>query len=101
MSSCVPLSRREMLKVGALTWAGLSLPQLLAARAAAADSATARKTAKSCILLFLEGGPSHIDLWDMKPQADAQVRGEFKPISTSVPGVQVCEHLPLFSKQMH
>ena len=90
-----------MLKVGTLAWAGLSLPSLLAAKSLAANAVANRKTAKSCILLFLEGGPSHLDLWDMKPRASAEIRGEFQPIATSVPGVQVCEHLPLLSRQMH
>jgi hypothetical protein len=52
-------------------------------------------------VFFLEGGPAHQDLWDMKPEAPSEVRGEFRPISTSVPGVQVCEHLPMFARQMH
>lgn len=94
-------SRREMLKLGAISWAGLSLPQLLASESVAKETNPPRKIAKSCILLFLEGGPSHIDLWDMKPAAPAEVRGEFKPIATRVPGIQVCEHLPLLSQQMH
>lgn len=94
-------SRRDMLQLGALSWAGLSLQQLLAGQATANETRQSRKVAKSCILLFLEGGPSHIDLWDMKPAAPDQVRGEFKPIATTVPGLQVCELLPLFSRQMH
>lgn len=57
--------------------------------------------AKSCVFVFLFGGPSHIDLWDMKPSAPDEVRGEFKPVSTSVPGIQMCEHLPLLGQQMH
>src|SRR5262249_10323125 len=54
----------------------------------------------SCILIFLNGGPSHLDMWDMKPHAPAEIRGEFKPIPTSVPGVQLCEHLPRLARQM-
>src|SRR3954451_24333796 len=90
--SCRP-SRREWLTLGALAPLGLALPRLLAA--------TARRPARSCLLIFMEGGPSHIDLWDMKPGAPAEVRGEFKPIATSVPGVRVCEHLPRIARQMH
>lgn len=54
----------------------------------------------SCVFLFLFGGPSHIDLWDMKPQAPREIRGEFQPAATNVPGIQVCEHLPRLAKQM-
>ena len=57
--------------------------------------------ADACILLFLLGGPSHIDIWDMKPLAPAEIRGEFRPIATSQPGVEVCEHLPRLARQMH
>jgi len=94
------MNRRELLRAGALGWAGLSLPQMLRAEESAA-AAGAKKRAKSCILFFLEGGPAHQDLWDMKPQAPAEVRGEFESIATTVPGVQVCEHLPLLAQQMH
>ncbi len=90
----VALNRRSMLKVGALALGGLTLPNLLKARAAN-GSATNRK---SIILVWLAGGPSHIDMYDLKPNAPAEVRGEFKPISTNVPGVQIGEHLPLQSK---
>lgn len=91
------LTRRNFLEAGGASLLGLSLPQVLAADA----SAKRTGTAKSCIVLFLEGGPSHIDLWDLKPQADANVRGEFQPIRTTVPGVWVCEKLPLLARQMH
>ena len=101
------VSRRELVQMGGLSLAGLSLPRLLAAESASTGAGTSgvtsgvRKPAKSCILFFMEGGPSHIDLWDMKPDAPTEIRGEFKPISTSVVGVQVCEHLPMLAKQMH
>jgi Protein of unknown function (DUF1501) len=91
--------RRWLLRAGALAGAGLSLPELF--RAEARAGARRRQPAKSCIVFFLEGGPAHQDLWDMKPQAPLEVRGEFRPISTTVPGVQVCEHLPMFAAQMH
>jgi hypothetical protein len=76
------------------------LPRLLMAES---ETPAKRRTtvAKSCILIFLEGGPSHVDLWDMKPAAPAEVRGEFQPIQTKLPGVTVCEHLPLLSQQWH
>ncbi len=92
------LSRRRILWLGALGGMGLTLPRLL--RADAARRARPAK-AKSCILFFLEGGPSHIDLWDMKPDAPGEVRGEFQPIQTRLAGVTVCEHLPLLSQQIH
>jgi hypothetical protein len=79
-------------------------------RASAADAsvaggstptAAANGRAKSCVFIFLFGGPSHIDLWDMKPSAPEGIRGEFQPVSTTVPGIQMCEHLPLLGQQMH
>jgi hypothetical protein len=88
------LNRRSMLKVGALALGGLTLPGLLRARAANGSSANR----KSVILVWLAGGPSHIDMYDLKPNAPAEVRGEFKPINTNVPGVQIGEHLPLQAK---
>ena len=96
----LPLTRRDALRIGSLALTGLTLPRLLSAEATQTSPAR-RKGAKSCIFLFLDGGPSHIDLWDMKPHAPADVRGEFQPIPTQVPGVQVCEHLPMLAKQMH
>jgi hypothetical protein len=94
-----PASRRAwLLRVGALCGAGLSLPELLRAQAAVKPKPA---RARSCIVFFLEGGPAHQDLWDMKPLAPLEVRGEFRPISTTVPGLQICEHLPMFARQMH
>jgi hypothetical protein len=92
------LSRRELLRAGALSALGLSSVDLAALRAAEGAASPARFN--SCIFIFLFGGPSHIDLWDMKPEAPAEIRGEFKPIATNVPGIQVCEHLPKLATQM-
>ncbi len=98
-------TRRELLRLGGLGLIGLSLPRLL--RAESANAATARRTeqptptAKSCVLFILHGGPSQLDVWDMKPDAPAEVRGEFKPTTTSVPGVQIVEHLPQLAKLAH
>lgn len=92
------LSRRQMLQVGAASALGLSLPELLRARQASSES---QPRADACILIFLNGGPSHLDMWDMKPNGPAETKGEFKPISTSVTGVQLCEHLPRLAKQLH
>ncbi len=86
-------SRRWFLQTGLAGVAGLSLPVLLRSRAEAAPNAAA-KTPASVILIWLSGGPSHLDMWDMKPDAPIEVRGPFRPIDTSVPGIQVCEHLP-------
>jgi hypothetical protein len=98
------LTRRELLRVGGLGAVGLSLPQLLAARKLSAEGVTGDGTvakADACIVLFLNGGPSHLDMWDMKPTGPSEIRGEFNPISTSLADVHVCEHLPRLSKQMH
>jgi hypothetical protein len=81
--------------VGAAGLLGLGLPDLLRAAVAA------RPRAKSLIVMALEGGPSHIDLWDMKPDAPEAVRGEFRPIETTVPGLLFCEHLPRLATQAH
>src|SRR5580698_5649315 len=85
------LNRRQALRAGGLSLLGLSLADLLRGRAAASAIAEPRPTsfgrAKSCIVVFLKGGPSHLDTFDMKPNAPVEVRGEFSPISTSAPGV--------------
>jgi len=96
------LSRRQMLRLGVLGAAGcgLTLPELLAAEADGARYGI-RPTADHCILLFLDGGPSHLDMWDMKPEAPEGIRGEFKPISTSLPGYQLSEHLPKLAQLVH
>jgi hypothetical protein len=86
-----------MIQVGAASVLGLSLPKLLRAD----DSRTAAAHADACILVFLNGGPSHLDTWDPKPDAPAEVKGEFTPINTSVPGVTFGEHLPKLARQMH
>ena len=90
---CDGTTRREVLQAGALAaFGGLSLPGMLQAKAESRVNPDA--PAKAVILINLLGGPSHIDMCDMKPEAPVEIRGEFKPIDTSVPGVQVCEHLP-------
>ncbi len=94
------LSRRQMLQIGGLGLAGISLPRLLRAEATAAATGVAPR-ADSCIIIFLNGGPSHLDMWDMKPQAPDGIRGQFQPIETSLPGVQFSEHLPRLATQMH
>jgi hypothetical protein len=92
------LSRRSLLRTGGLSLLGLSLPELLAGRAAASAAGSFGR-AKSCILLFMWGGPAHQDTWDLKPDAPAEIRGEFKPIATKVPGIQICEHFPKLAQR--
>lgn len=93
---CDGLSRRSFLQVGSLAMGGISLPQLLAAE----QTAGARRTHKSVIMVFLTGGPPHQDMVDLKPDAPVEYRGEFSPIQTNVPGISVCEHLPLLAQRM-
>jgi hypothetical protein len=90
------MGRRELLRAGALGLLGLGLPELLHARDAAARPGGGR--ARACILLFMWGGPAQQDTWDPKPDAPVEYRGEFRPIPTRTPGVQVCEHLPLLAR---
>jgi hypothetical protein len=86
--------RRGMLKAGLAGIAGLTLPELLQARAQAAAGGGTAKNGKSVILLWMAGGPSHIDTWDVKPERPYENRGPFSPIATKLPGVFICEHLP-------
>src|SRR2546422_4117680 len=91
---CDGVSRRNFLKIGSLALGGLTLPQLLHAEA----QSGIRKSHKAVIMIFLPGGPSHQDMFDLKTDAPSEVRGEFKPISTCVPGIRICEHLPRLAK---
>lgn len=104
------LTRRNMIEAGSMAALNLSLPGLLRADDAqrrslrsTTASAAARipAAAKSCILFFMEGGPSHIDLWDMKPDAPDQIRGIYSPIDTSLPGLRICDQLPQLATRMH
>ncbi len=95
------MTRRAMLKIGALAPLGLSLPNLLASSRTQISGTPSFGRAKRCLMLYMWGGPSHIDLFDMKPEAPIEIRGEFQPIRTSVPGIQICEHLPHLAKQVH
>lgn len=105
---CDSRSRREFLTVGGLSLLGLGLPDLLRMQASAASAEPAKRTsvngfgaAESVILVYLQGSPSHIDLWDPKPNAPAEIRGEFKPIATKAPGMFLGEVLPLLAEQAH
>ncbi len=91
------LSRRSWLRLGGLGWLGLSLPSLLRGE----STAETKSVAKSCVLFLLHGGPSQLDIWDMKPLAPVEVRGEFKSIATRVPGIRITEHLPRLASLSH
>jgi uncharacterized protein (DUF1501 family) len=95
---CDGLHRRNFLKLGAFG-AGLTLADQLRLRAAAPAGSTARPM-KSAIMIYLPGGPSHIDTYDLKPDAASEFRGEFKPIKTNVPGIDICEYFPMQAKMM-
>ena len=89
-------TRRRLLQLGGLGAFGLSLPNLLRA-----DDRRRQSPIRSCVLFLLHGGPSQLDIWDMKPDAPAEVRGEFQPVATSAPGVRITERLPLVARQAH
>jgi hypothetical protein len=93
---CDGLSRRNFLKIGALGMGGLALPQLLQAEA---NTGRGLKQ-KSIIMIYLPGGPPHQDTFDIKLDAPSEIRGEFRPISTNVPGIQICEYLPKLARIM-
>src|SRR5215470_16617759 len=96
---CDGVTRREALAAGALTALGgaLNLPGLLARE----EQRPAGGKAKNVLLLYLHGGAPTQDMFDLKPAAPVEIRGEFKPIATDVPGIQVCEHLPRTARWMH
>src|SRR3954465_2592917 len=90
-----PVSRRSFLEIGSLAVGGLGLSQLLQFRAGAAESASPSKAPPhdtSIIFVWLPGGPPHMETYDLKPEAPLDYRGEFKPIPTATPGLEVCEH---------
>src|SRR6186713_2593271 len=91
---CDGVSRRNFLKIGALGLGGLALPQLFEAEAAS----SIRKSHKAVIMIYLPGGPPHQDTFDLKLDAPSEIRGEFRPIATNVPGIQICEHLPRIAR---
>lgn len=93
---CDGLSRRNFLRVGGLAMGGLALPQILQAEQASGVA----KSHKGIIMIFLPGGPPHQDMWDLKPDAPSEIRGEFNPIRTSVPGIDICEMFPRIAGMM-
>jgi uncharacterized protein (DUF1501 family) len=94
MKRCDGITRREFLRVGGLSALGLTLADALRLRAGD------RKKLPNCILVWLDGGPSHLDMFDLKPDAPAEVRGDFNPAVSNVPGIQICEHFRQLAKQM-
>jgi hypothetical protein len=94
---CDSISRRNFLKIGAFG-AGLTLAEMLRARALAAKTNGKAASNKAAIMIYLPGGPSHMDMYDLKPDAPKEFRGEFNPIDTNVSGIQICEHMPLQAK---
>ena len=92
--SCDGIARRNFLKIGAMGLGGLALPDLLRLEAKEGG----KTTSKAIINIHLSGGPSHQDMWDLKPEAPSEIRGEFRPIPTNVPGMQICELFPRLAK---
>ena len=95
LPSCLGPNRRDVLRFGSVSVASAALAPLTAHRAAASDSAT---NDPAVIFVWLPGGPPHQDTFDMKPDAPAEYRGPFKPIKTTAPGIQICEHLPKLAR---
>jgi hypothetical protein len=93
---CDGVSRRDFLRIGSLGLGGLTMPQLL--RLQAQGAVNPKETPKAVIFIYMFGGPSHIDMYDLKPNAPVEIRGEFKPIQTNVPGIDICELMPLQAK---
>ncbi len=91
---CDGMARRSFLRIGGLGLGGLALPDILRAQ----SRSGARSTAKGIIMILLPGGPSHLDMFDLKPEAPAEIRGEFSPIATNLPGVEICELMPRLAK---
>ena len=92
---CDGISRRNFLRIGALSLGGLALPEVL--RAQAQSGALSKK---AIIMIFLPGGPPHQDMFDLKTEAPSEIRGEFSPIRTNVPGIQICELMPRMAGMM-
>lgn len=93
---CDGVSRREVLNIGALGMGGLALPGLLQAE----KLAGVKKSHKSIIMIYMCGAPAHQDMYDLKMDAPSEIRGEYRPIDTNVPGIQICEHMPRLAKVM-
>src|SRR5271167_3060696 len=94
-SYCDGHSRRHFLKIG-----GLAFPQVLKAQTATESLSSSRRSHKAVIMIYLSGGPSHQDMYDLKMNAPAEIRGSFRPIPTNVPGIEICEHMPRLARMM-
>ncbi len=92
------MTRRDCVRIGAIGLGGLTLPDLMRLRGLAGGPKAAAPRAKSVIVLFLSGGPSQLDMWDMKPEAPEEIRGTFRPVDTNVPGIRICEHMPRMAR---
>ncbi len=93
---CDGISRRNVLSIGSLAFGGLTLPDVLRAE----QIANTGNSHKSIIMIYMAGAPSHQDMYDLKMDAPAEIRGEFQPIDTNVPGIRICEHMPRLAKIM-
>src|SRR5216684_8054375 len=96
---CTGVSRRQFLCLGGLSVFGLSLSGFFKLQRLAADAGKSPRSNVNCILLWMQGGPSHVDTFDPKPEAPSEIRGEFGTIPTTLPGVHLVEHLPLLARQ--
>src|SRR6187455_3294683 len=90
---CDGMTRRDFIRIGGLAMGGMSLPQILRA-----EQATGANPHKAIIMIFLPGGPPHQDMWDIKTEAPPEIRGEFDPIRTNVPGIEICELFPRIAR---
>ena len=93
-TDCEGFYRRDFLKVGILGLFGLGMADLFRLKGFAMPADRKESSAQSVILIWMGGGPSHLDLWDLKPDAPEEIRGLFNPIKTNVSGIEICEHLP-------
>jgi len=100
ISACDGQTRRHFLKIGGMAMGGLSLPQILRAEAASPTAQNHSRSHKAVIMIYLSGGPSHQDMYDLKMDSPREIRGSFQPISTNVAGIEICEHMPRLAKMM-
>ena len=92
---CDGVTRRDFMRIGGLAMGGLSLNDVLRAESVQKTG----KSHKAVIMIYLSGGPSHQDMYDLKMEAPAEIRGSFKPIATNVPGIEICEHMPMLAQR--
>ena len=98
---CDGVSRRQFLKIGGLALGGLSFPEILRAEVQNGSTSTGQGLShKAIIMIYLSGGPSHQDMYDLKMEAPREIRGDFKPISTNIPGIEICEHMPRLARML-